>query len=120
ARRAKRVAHALERVGVGGGERVATLGSNTARHLEAWYGIAGVGGIYHTLNPRLFVDQLVYIANHAEDRVVFFDPQFAPLVSAMAPSLRTVTQYISFSDTVPYDFPNAIAYEDFIATADEE
>jgi fatty-acyl-CoA synthase len=120
ARRAKRIAHALERLGVGSGDRVATLGSNTWRHLEAWYGITGLGSVYHTLNPRLFVDQLVYIANHAEDRVVFFDPQFSPLISAIAPSLRTVEHYISLSATVPSDFPDAIAYEDFIVTADEE
>ena len=120
ARRARRVAHALERLGMGSGDRVATLGSNTSRHLEAWYGITGMGGVYHTLNPRLFVDQLVYIANHAEDRVVFFDPQFAPLVSTIAPCLRTVEHYVVLADSVPPEFPNALAYEEFIAAADEE
>ena len=120
ARRAKRVAHALERLGIGSGDRVATLGSNTSRHLEAWYGITGTGGVYHTLNPRLFVDQLVYIANHAEDRVVFFDPQFAPLVGTIAPRLRTVEHYIALAEAVPPDFPGAIAYEDFVAAADED
>ena len=120
ARRAKRVAHALERLGIRSGDRVATLGSNTWRHLESWYGIAGMGGVYHTLNPRLFVDQLVYIANHAEDRALFFDPQFAPLVSAIAPRLQTVKHYIVFADAPPAEFPDAIAYEDFIATADED
>lgn len=120
ARRAKRVAHALERLGIGSGDRVATLGSNTWRHLEAWYGITGVGAVYHTLNPRLFVDQLVYIANHAEDRVVFFDPQFASLVSAIAPRLPTVEHYVVFADAAPPQFPNAIAYENLIAGADEQ
>src|SRR5205823_3909566 len=84
--------------------------SNTWRHLESWYGIAGMGGVYHTLNPRLFVDQLVYIANHAEDRALFFDPQFAPLVSAIAPRLETVRHYIAFADAPPAEFPDAIAF----------
>ena len=120
ARRAKRVAHALEKLGIGCGDRVATLGSNTWRHLEAWYGIAGIGGVYHTLNPRLFVDQLVYIANHAEDRVIFFDPQFAPLVAAIAPHLRTVEHYIALADSAPSELRNATAYEDFVAAADDD
>ncbi|HLY05691.1 MAG TPA: long-chain-fatty-acid--CoA ligase [Rhizomicrobium sp.] len=120
ARRARRVAHALDRLGIGPGDRVATLGSNTWRHLEAWYGITGTGGVYHTLNPRLFIDQLVYIANHAEDRVIFFDPQFAPLVSAIAPRLRTVEHYVAFADAAPPEVPKAIAYEEFIAAADED
>ena len=119
ARRAKRVAHALERLGIGSGDRVATLGSNTWRHLEAWYGITGAGAVYHTLNPRLFVDQLVYIANHAGDRVVFFDPQFASLVSAIAPRLQTVEHYVAFADAAPPEFASAIAYEKLIAGADE-
>ncbi|HEY6579156.1 MAG TPA: AMP-binding protein, partial [Rhizomicrobium sp.] len=89
-RRARRIASALERLGIRPGDRVATLGANTWRHLEAWYGIAGMGGVYHTLNPRLFVDQLVYIANHAEDRALFFDMGYAQLVSQIAPRLETV------------------------------
>src|SRR5208337_4698735 len=66
--RARRVAKALEKNGVKLGDRVATLAWNTDRHLESWYGITGLGAVYHTLNPRLFPDQIVYIANHAEDR----------------------------------------------------
>jgi fatty-acyl-CoA synthase len=120
ARRAKRVAHGLEKLGIRPGDRVATLGSNTWRHLEAWYGITGMGGIYHTLNPRLFVDQLVYIANHAQDRVVFFDPQFTALVSAIAPRLEWVERYIALAEAPPAGFPEALSYEDFIASADED
>ncbi|HEX3430313.1 MAG TPA: long-chain-fatty-acid--CoA ligase [Rhizomicrobium sp.] len=119
ARRAKRVAHGLERLGVGSGDRVGTLGSNTWRHLEAWYGISGMGGVYHTLNPRLFADQLVYIANHAQDRVLFFDPQFAMLVNTVASRLETVEHYIVLADEVTPEFPRAIAYGEFIAAADE-
>jgi len=120
ARRAKRVGHALERLGIGSGDRVATLGSNTWRHLEAWYGITGAGGVYHTLNPRLFVDQLIYIANHAEDRILFFDPQYASLVASIAPRLRTVEHYIALADAVSPDFPGAVAYEDFIGGVGED
>jgi|SRR5579871_4033684 len=120
ARRAKRVAHALERLGVRSGDRVGTLGSNTWRHLEAWYGISGMGGVYHTLNPRLFADQLVYIVNHAEDRVMFFDPQFAPLLKDIAPRLETVEHFIALAGTALPEFPRAAVYEDFIAAADED
>ena len=85
--RARRVAEALDRLGIKDGDRVATLAWNTWRHLESWYGITGIGAVYHTLNPRLFPDQLVYIANHAEDKVLFFDITFADLVAQIAPKL---------------------------------
>src|SRR5262249_41257015 len=75
--RAKRAARALEKKGLKPGDRIAPLACNTHRHLETWYGIAGMGGVYHTLNPRLFPDQIVYIANHAEDRALFFDICYA-------------------------------------------
>ena len=87
---------------------------------NSWYGIAGMGGVYHTLNPRLFADQLIYIANHAEDRVVFFDACFAPLVARIAPQLETVLHYIVLSDRAPEGFPvPTLNYEDFIAGGDE-
>ena len=114
-KRAIRVSSALEKIGVNSGDRVATLGSNTWRHLESWYGIAGMGGVYHTLNPRLFADQIVYIANHAEDRVLFFDPTFTSLVGEIAPRLKTVTHFIVFADRAPQvNFGHVVAYEDFI------
>jgi acyl-CoA synthetase (AMP-forming)/AMP-acid ligase II len=120
-RRARRVASALERLGVRPGDRVATLGTNTWRHLEAWYGIAGLGGIYHTLNPRLFVDQIVYIANHAGDRALFFDACFAPLVAQIAPRLETVEHFIVLSDrALETEFAPVLGYEDFIAGGDED
>ncbi len=118
--RARRVAHALERLGVADGDRVATLAWNTHRHLESWYGIAGLGAIYHTLNPRLFADQIAWIANHAEDKVLFFDTTFAPLVDEIAPRLNTVRHYIALSDRVPeMRLEGVVAYEDFVASADE-
>src|SRR5882672_7273674 len=85
----------IDHAAIAPGDRVATLAWNTWRHVEAWYGIAGIGAVYHTLNPRLFPDQLVYIANHAEDKVIFFDITFADLVAKIAPQLLTVKLYVA-------------------------
>ncbi|HEY1707986.1 MAG TPA: 3-(methylthio)propionyl-CoA ligase [Rhizomicrobium sp.] len=115
--RARRVAEALDRHGVKLGDRVATLAWNSWRHLETWYGIAGIGAVYHTLNPRLFPDQIVYIANHAEDRVLFFDITFAKLVEEIAPKLPSVKLYVAMTDAAHLPdakIPNMVAYEDFI------
>ena len=84
---ARRLAQALERLGVKPGDRVATLAMNHDRHLTAWYGVVGMGGVLHTINPRLFDDQLAYIVNHAEDRVLLYDAAFAPIVERMKPQL---------------------------------
>ncbi len=118
--RAHKVADALDRLGIKSGDRVGTLAWNTWRHLETWYGIAGVGAVYHTLNPRLFPDQLVYIANHAEDKVLFFDITFAPLVEKIAPHLKSVELYVALTDAAHLpkaNIPNLVAYEEFIAGA---
>ena len=72
-KRALKVAQRLEKDGIKLGDRVATLAWNTWRHLESWYGITGIGAVYHTINPRLFPEQIAYIANHAEDRLMFLD-----------------------------------------------
>jgi fatty-acyl-CoA synthase len=120
--RARKVASALDRLGIGTGDRVATLAWNTWRHIEAWYGIAGIGAIYHTLNPRLFPDQIVYIANHAEDKVLFFDITFAKLVEEIAPRLPSVELFVAMTDAAHLpqaNIPNLVAYEEFIAGADE-
>src|SRR5882724_8125743 len=97
-RRAKRVAKALKRLGVGMHDRVGTLAWNGYRHLEVYYGVAGSGAVIHTINPRLFPDQITYIANHAEDKVVFFDTTFAPLVEKLAPALKTVKHWVAMTD----------------------
>ncbi len=93
---ALRLTQALRRAGVGKGDRVATLAMNHARHLVAWYGAVGVGGVLHTVNPRLFDDQLEYIVNHAEDKVLLYDAAFKPLVERMKPKWTTVERYICF------------------------
>jgi fatty-acyl-CoA synthase len=119
--RALRVAQRLERDGVKLGDRVATLAWNTWRHLESWYGILGIGAIYHTVNPRLFTEHIVWIINHAEDRVIMTDPGFVPLLEKIADKLPTIERTIVFCDgaNMPAtSLPNAVAYEDWIAEVD--
>ena len=98
ARDARKLAQALERLGLKRGDRVATLAMNHSRHLVAWYGAIGMGGVIHTINPRLFDEQLVYIANHAEDRVLFYDRAFAPIVERLKPHWTSIEHYICFDD----------------------
>ena len=93
-----KVAQRLERDGIKLGDRVATLAWNTWRHLECWYGILGIGAIYHTVNPRLFPDQIVWIVNHAEDRMMFVDLTFVPLLEKIADKLPTIERYIVLTD----------------------
>ena len=110
---ARRMAQALIRMGCQPGDRIATLAMNHDRHLTAWYGVIGMGGVLHTINPRLFDDQLAYIANHAEDRVLLYDRAFAPLVERMKPQWTTIEHYICF-DPAPGEtgYPEWIAAED--------
>src|SRR3981081_1378240 len=88
--RALKVAKRLDRDGLRVGERVATLAWNSARHLEAWYGILGIGAVYHTVNPRLFPDQIAWIINHAEPRVLLTDLTFVPLLEKLADRLAAI------------------------------
>lgn len=94
----KQVANALAELGVEQGDRVATLAWNSDRHLALYFGVSGSGAVMHTVNPRLFAEQIAYIVNHAEDRILFFDVTFAALVQQLAPSLRTVQTYIAMTD----------------------
>ena len=84
--RAKKVAEALLGLGIKTGDRIGTLAWNGYRHFELYYGVSGMGAVVHTVNPRLFADQLAFIVNHAEDEYVFFDLTFAPLVEKLAPA----------------------------------
>ena len=96
--RSKQVANALAEFGIEQGDRVATLAWNSDRHLALYFGVSGSGAVMHTVNPRLFPEQIVYILNHAEDRVLFFDITFAPLVSQLAPSLETIETFVVMTD----------------------
>jgi fatty-acyl-CoA synthase len=121
--RALKVAKALENEGVKLGDRIATMAWNTERHMETWFGIMGIGAICHTLNPRLFADQLVYIVNHAEDDIMFVDLTFIPLVEALKDRFATVRKYIVLTDSdhMPdTSLPNAVAYEDWIGAVDDD
>jgi fatty-acyl-CoA synthase len=96
--RAKRVSNALLSLGIKPGDRVATLAWNTARHMEAWYGIMGIGAVCHTLNPRLFPEQIGWIAHHAGDRVLFTDLTFLPIVAAILPKVPSIEHVVVFTD----------------------
>ncbi len=119
--RALKVAQALVRDGIVPGDRVATMAWNTSRHLEAWYGITGAGAVYHTINPRLFPEQIAWIANHAEDRVIMTDLTFLPICEALADKLPTVERYIVLTDAAHMpatSLRNAISYEEWIGAVD--
>jgi len=114
--RARRLANALGRLGVVPGERVATLAWNGYRHFELYYAVSGVGAIIHTINPRLFHDQLAHIVNHAGDRLVFFDLTFLPLVEKLAPVCPSVTTWIALTDRahMPSSSLKLACYEELV------
>jgi fatty-acyl-CoA synthase len=119
--RARRVAQRLERDGIGLGDRVGTLAWNTWRHLEVWYGILGLGAVYHTVNPRLFPDQIAWIINDAQDRVMITDLTFVPILEKLADRLPTIERYVILTDAAHMPattLRNAVAYEDWIAEVD--
>ncbi|WP_158806783.1 long-chain-fatty-acid--CoA ligase [Beijerinckia sp. L45] len=121
--RALAVAKRLDREGIRHGDRVATLAWNTWRHVEAWYGITGLGAVYHTVNPRLFPEQIVWIINHAEDRLMMVDLTFVPLLEKLAARLPTIERYIVLTDgshMPATSLKNAVAYEDWLAEADDD
>lgn len=116
--RAKQVANALQTLGIEFGDRVATLAWNTHRHLELFYGVSGTGAVLHTVNPRLFPEQIEYIVNHAEDKVMFFDICFAELVEKLAPAMTTVTTFVAMTDRAhmpDINVPNLLCYEELVA-----
>ncbi len=93
---ARKLAQAFVAMGLKPADRVATFAMNHHRHLTAWYGAIGMGGVIHTLNVRLFDEQLIYIINHAEDRVLMYDAAFAPVIERLKPHLTTVEHYVCF------------------------
>jgi 3-(methylthio)propionyl---CoA ligase len=126
AARARRMAKALAGLGVKPGDRVATLAWNGYRHMELYFGVSGSGSVLHTLNPRLHPDQVVYIADHAEDQVVFFDMTFLPLIQAVAGRTKTVRHWVAMTDRAHMPtpeqsaaIPNLLCYEDLIDQHDD-
>jgi acyl-CoA synthetase (AMP-forming)/AMP-acid ligase II len=122
-RRSKRVAKALIALGVAPGERIATLAWNGYRHLELYYGVSGMGAVLHTINPRLFPEQIEYIVNHADDQYIFFDVTFAPLVARLAPALRGVRGFVAMTDRAhmpAQEIPNLLCYEELVGAQDSD
>jgi len=122
-RRSKRVARALLRLGIKPGDRVGTLAWNTFRHLELYYGISGIGAVCHTINPRLFDEQLVYIVNHAADRLLFVDSSFVPLVERLAPSFPADCRIVVMTgedDEPATKLPTLPCYERLLAAEEDE
>lgn len=117
--RSKRLANALLKLGVEPGDRVATLAWNGYRHFELYYAVSGMGAVLHTINPRLFKEQIVYIANHSQAKVLCVDLTFAPLLAAIANELQYVKTFIVMTDRahMPAVLPNAACYEELLALA---
>src|SRR5437763_5263666 len=116
--RAKRLSNALKGLGVAPGDRVATLAWNSGRHIEAWYAIMGIGAVCHTLNPRLFAEQLCYIINHAGDRIIFTDATFLPVLIEHREKMPHVERFIVLTDEgglKSVALPGALASETLIA-----
>ncbi len=123
ASRSRRMANALAGLGVGSGERIATLAWNGHRHLELYYAVSGSGAVLHTLNPRLHPDQVVYIADHAEDQALFFDLTFLPLVEATFGRVKTIKTFVAMTDRAHMPatttIPNLLCYEELADAASD-
>lgn len=119
--RAAKLAKALLRMGVRPGDRVATLAWNTHRHMELYFAVSGIGAILHTVNPRLFPEQIDYIVNHAESRALFFDITFADLVARLTPKLPTIESFVAMTDEthLPTAVSEALCYETLVEAQDD-
>ena len=116
--RSRQLANALDKLGLDRGDRVATLAWNDYRHLEIYYAVSGAGYVCHTVNPRLFPDQLIFIINHAEDRWIFVDAMFVPLLEKISEHIKDVEGFVVLTDAAHMpetSLPNVICYETLIA-----
>ncbi|MAG34362.1 MAG: long-chain fatty acid--CoA ligase [Deltaproteobacteria bacterium] len=123
ARRSRRLANALSRLGIAAGDVVGTIAWNGYRHMELYYALPGMQAVYHTINPRLSRDQLTYVINHAEDRLVFLEAMFVPLVEAVLPSLASVRGFVVLCDEADMpatSLPNALSYESLLEAESDE
>jgi acyl-CoA synthetase (AMP-forming)/AMP-acid ligase II len=116
--RVRRLVTALGGLGIKEGDAVGTFAWNNRRHHELYWATANMGFVCHTINIRLFADQITYIVNHAGDKVLFVDPDLVPLLAPIAPTLETVKTYVVMGDSASDALPGSIAYEDLIADAD--
>ncbi len=127
AMRSRRVANALSALGLQRGDRVASLAWNGYRHMELYFGVSGSGAVLHTVNPRLHPDQIVYIADHAEDQVMFFDMTFLPLILAVAGRTKTIKHWVALTDRahmpaadVAAQIPGLLCYEELLAAHSDQ
>jgi fatty-acyl-CoA synthase len=122
--RSRRMANALKALALQFGDRIGTLAWNGYRHMELYYAVSGSGTVLHTLNPRLHPDQLVWIADHAEDQVLFFDLSFVPLVEAVAHRVKTIKHFVVMTDRsrmpAGSKIPNLLCYEDLLEAQSDE
>jgi acyl-CoA synthetase (AMP-forming)/AMP-acid ligase II len=122
-RRAKKLANALMKLGIHAGDRVATLAWNGYRHFELYFGVSGIGAVCHTINPRLFHEQIEYIVNHAEDKLLFLDLTFVPLVEKLADKFKPIHHYVIMTDEAHMpatSLPNVLCYEALIGAESDE
>jgi fatty-acyl-CoA synthase len=122
-RRSKQVANALTKLGVKLGDRIGTLAWNGYRHMELYFGVSGMGAVLHTINPRLFPEQIEYIVNHADDQYLFFDLTFAPLVEKLAPLMPKVKGFVAMTDRAhmpAIKVANLLCYEELVGPASSE
>jgi fatty-acyl-CoA synthase len=123
AARSRQLAKSLERLGVVQNDRIATLAWNGYRHVEIYYGVSGMGAVCHTINPRLFPEQIIYIVNHAEDKYIFTDLTFVPLLEKFSDQISRVKGFVVMTDeaNMPQTtLPNVICYENLLAGADDD
>lgn len=121
--RSRQLAKALEKLGVEQGDRIGTVAWNGYRHVEIYYGVSGMGAVCHTINPRLFPEQIIYIINHAEDKYIFTDLTFVPLIEKLIDHLPNVKGFVIMTDETNMPetaLPNVICYENLLATADDD
>ena len=119
--RSKKLAQALQRLGIGEGDRVATLAWNGFRHFELYYGVSGMGAVCHMVNPRLFAGQISYILDHAEDKIVFADLTFVELLEQIAPDAASVKAFVVMTDEANMpdtSLPNVHCYETLLTAED--
>jgi fatty-acyl-CoA synthase len=116
--RVDRLARVLKRLGIGDGDRVGTFAWNNQRHFELYMAIPCIGAVLHTLNIRLFAEQLTYIVNHAEDQVIFVDDSVVPLLEPLAPTFEGVRHFILMGDGDAGSLPNVLRYEELLAESD--
>ena len=121
--RSRQLAKSLEKLGVEQSDRIGTLAWNGYRHVEIYYGVSGMGAVCHTINPRLFPEQIIYIVNHAEDRYIFTDLTFVPLLEKVIEHISQVKGFVVMTDEANMPdttLPNAICYENLLAGADDD